>query len=428
MVGALARAASAIAVTVAPSSNKKLAHTLRARRGLIERVRLRASAVRDTARPLLWLHAPSVGEGLQARPIAEALRAAHPDWQFAYTYFSPSAETFAESIAADITDYLPFDGAREADAMLDAIKPSALVFVKLDVWPVLVQRAVARGIPVGLVSATLAAGSGRLGMFSSLVLRDAYAALTAVGAIDVANGLRLQTLGVNDSVVRTTGDTRFDQVWARAQSVDRRSVLLTLLASARPTLVAGSTWPADDMVLGDSWIAVRRAVPSARLIIAPHEPTDAYVTALLKWARANKLRAVRLSVLEERVSLVDADADVIVVDRVGILGELYAVANAAFVGGGFHSAGLHSVIEPAAFGVPVAFGPGHTMSREAGLLLAAGGAVSMRTSRALTEVLTQWLADRNKREREGQRAREVVRAELGATSRSVALIEEMIRV
>ncbi len=427
MVGALARTASAIAVTVAPSSNKKLAHSLRARRGLIERVRLRASAVRDLARPLVWLHAPSVGEGLQARPIAAALRAAHPEWQFAYTYFSPSAETFAESIAADITDYLPFDGAREADAMLDAIKPSALVFVKLDVWPVLVQRAVARGIPVGLVSATLAARSGRLGTFSRLVLHDAYAALTSVGAIDVANGVRLQALGVKETAVRTTGDTRFDQVWARAQNVDRRSVLLTLLSSARPTLVAGSTWPSDDMVLGDSWIAVRRAVPTARLIIAPHEPADDYVNALLKWARANKLRAVRLSVLEERASPVDADADVIVVDRVGILGELYAVASAAFVGGGFHSAGLHSVIEPAAFGVPVAFGPGHTMSREAGLLLAAGGAVSMRTSRALTEVFTQWLADRNKREREGQRAREVVRAELGATSRSVALIEEMIR-
>ena len=113
--------------------------------------------------------------------------------------------------------------------------------------------------------------------------------------------------------------------------------------------------------------------------------------------------------------------------RVGILGELYAIASAAFVGGGFHAAGLHSVIEPAAFGVPVAFGPRHSMSREAGLLLAAGGAASVRTSRALAEVLTQWLADGKKREREGQRARDVVQNELGATLRSVALIEELLR-
>lgn len=424
--GAVARAATALAVSVAPSSNGKLAQSLRARRGLLDRIRARAAEVRDPSRPLIWLHAPSVGEGLQARPVAHALRLAHPDWQFAYTYFSPSAERFAESVGADVTDYLPFDTVRDADAMLDALKPTALVFVKLDVWPVLVERAVARRIPVGLLSATLSPASGRLGFFSRLALNDAYASLATVGAIDAANGERLLQLGVRANVVRVTGDTRFDQVWARAESVDRTSPLLSLLTSARPTLVAGSTWPADDAVLFDAWLAVRRAVPTARLIIAPHEPTAAHIEPLETWARKHKLRALRLSVLEERSSSTDAEADMIILDRVGILGEVYAVASAAFVGGGFHSAGLHSVIEPAAFGVPVAFGPRHQMSREAGLLLKAGGAAAVRTSRALAEVLTQWLADRNKREREGQRARDVVRIELGATARSVALVEDLI--
>ncbi len=358
--------------------------------------------------------------------MAHALRLAHPDWQFAYTYFSPSAERFAESVGADVTDYLPFDTVRDAEAMLDALKPTALVFVKLDVWPLLVERAVARRIPVGLLSATLSPASGRLGFFSRLALHDAYESLATVGAIDAANGERLLQLGVRATVVRVTGDTRFDQVWARAESVDRTSPLLSLLTSTRPTLVAGSTWPADELILFDAWLAVRRAVPTARLIVAPHEPTAAHIEPLDAWARKNKLRTLRLSVLEERSSSTDAEADVIIVDRVGILGEVYAVASAAFVGGGFHSAGLHSVIEPAAFGVPVAFGPRHTMSREAGLLLKAGGAAAVRTSRALAEVLTQWLADRNKREREGQRAREVVRAELGATARSVALVEDLI--
>ena len=422
----MARAATAVAVSVAPSSNGKLAQSLRARRGLLDRIRARAAAVRDPSRPLIWLHAPSVGEGLQARPVAHALRLAHPNWQFAYTYFSPSADRFAESVGAEVTDYLPFDTVRDADAMLDALKPTALVFVKLDVWPLLVERAVARRIPVGLLSATLSAASGRLGFFSRLVLNDAYASLATVGAIDAANGERLLQLGVRANVVRVTGDTRFDQVWARAESVDRASPLLSLLRSTRPTLVAGSTWPADNLVLFDAWLAVRRAVPTARLIIAPHEPTTAHIEPLEAWARKNKLRALRLSVLEERSSSTDAETDIIILDRVGILGEAYAVASAAFVGGGFHAAGLHSVIEPAAFGVPVAFGPRHTMSREAGLLLAAGGAATVRTSRALAEVLTQWLADRNKREREGQRARDVVRTELGATARSVALVEDLV--
>lgn len=393
---------------------------------MLDRVRTRAAAVRDVQRPLVWLHAPSVGEGLQARPVAHALRTAHPEVQLAYTFYSPSAARFADSVGADITDYLPFDGARECDAMLDALKPTALVFVKLDVWPVLVARAAARGIPVALLSATLAPGSGRLGAFSKMLLHDAYAALRSVGAIDAQHGARLQLLGVRESVIRVTGDTRFDQVWSRAEAVDRTSPLLTLLRSKRPTLVAGSTWPADDAVLGDAWIAVRRAIPGARLIVAPHEPTDVHVQSLEAWAKTHRLRVVRLSVLQERAGSGDGDADVIVLDQVGLLGDVYALADAAFVGGGFHAAGLHSVIEPAAFGVPVAFGPRHTMSREAGLLLAAGGGATARTSRALAEVLTQWLGDQQKREREGQRAREVVRAELGATARSVALVEELL--
>jgi 3-deoxy-D-manno-octulosonic-acid transferase len=372
------------------------------------------------------MHAPSVGEGLQARPVAHALRAQHPDVQLAYTFYSPSAERFAESIGADITDYLPYDGAAECDAMLDALKPSALVFVKLDVWPVLVARAVARGIPVALLSATVAPGSSRLGTMSRLVLHDAYAALRSVGAIDAANSSRLQRLGVRMSALRITGDTRFDQVWARAQSVDRASPLLTALLSPRPTLIAGSTWPADESVLCESWMAVRRACPAARLIIAPHEPTEARVAALAAWAKAQRLRAVRLSRAETSDVPADRDADVIIVDRVGVLGDLYAIADAAFVGGGFHAAGLHSVIEPAAFGIPVAFGPRHTMSREAGLLLAAGGGAAITTARALTEVASQWLSDKKKREREGERAREVVRAELGATDRSVALVEGLL--
>jgi len=392
---------------------------------VLDRVRHRAAAVRDPSKPLVWLHAPSVGEGLQARPVARALRERHPDLQLAYTFFSPSAEKFAESIGADITDYLPFDGTSECDAMLDALKPAALVFVKLDVWPVLVARATARGIPVALLSATLAPGSSRLGTFSKMLLRDAYAALRSVGAIDAAHGTRLQALGVRPSVVRVTGDTRFDQVWARAQDIDRGSPTLAPLASNRPTLIAGSTWPADESVLCESWLAVRRACPTARLIIAPHEATENHITSIESWARKQRLRVVRLS-KHAKADATERDADVVIIDRMGVLGDLYAIGDAAFVGGGFHTAGLHSVIEPAAFGIPVAFGPRHDMSREAGLLLAAGGGASVRTARALTEVLTQWLTDKKKREREGERARAVVQQELGATDRSVALVEALL--
>jgi len=394
----------------------------------LARVADASRAVRSPARPLVWMHAPSVGEGLQARPVAHRLRALHPEWQLAYTYFSPSAEPFAASIGADITDYLPFDGRREADAMLDALQPSLLVFVKLDVWPTLVERATARNVPVALLSATLAPRSGRMGLMARLLLRDAYSALQGVGAIDQANADRLLALGVRPDVLEVTGDTRFDQVWARAQGVDRQQPLLQALASSRPTLVAGSTWPADEAVLLPAFARALREgddQPRPRLIIAPHEPTAEHLAPILGWARSSGLSVATLAKAESDAAA--ARSDVIVVDRVGVLGDLYALANVAFVGGGFHDAGLHSVIEPAAFGAPVLFGPGHDMSREAGLLLAAGGARVVRDAGECAAAMGAWLSESAARAVAGATALALVQRELGATERSVGLVQRLVR-
>lgn len=423
-----ARIATRIATRLAPASDTKLWRSLAARRGLLERVADASRAVRSAARPLVWIHAPSVGEGLQARPVAHRWRALHPEWQLAYTYFSPSAEPFAASIGADITDYLPFDGRREADAMLDALQPAVLVFVKLDVWPNLVERATARNIPVVLLSATLAPRSGRTGMWARLLLRDAYRALQGVGAIDQASADRLLALGVRPDVLEVTGDTRFDQVWARAQGVDRRQPLLPALASSRPTLVAGSTWPADERVLLPAYARLRDdgdAHVRPRLIIAPHEPTAAHLAPIRDWALSSGLTVATLTEAESDAAA--AQRDVIVVDRVGVLGDLYALANVAFVGGGFHAAGLHSVIEPAAFGAPVLFGPGHDMSREAGLLLAAGGARVVRDAGECAAAIGAWLSEPAARAVAGAAALALVQRELGATERSVRLVQRLVR-
>ena len=423
--------AARLVTRVAPTSDSKLWRSFAARRGLLGRISAAARDVRDPAKPLIWMHAPSVGEGLQARPVAHRLRALHPDVQLAYTFFSPSAETFAASIGADITDYLPFDGQREADAMLDALQPSALVFVKLDVWPTLVERAAARGIPVALLSATLAARSGRSGPMSRMLLHDAYRALQAVGAIDQRNADRLVALGVRAEVLEVTGDTRFDQVWARAQGMDRAQPMLQALTGTRPTLLAGSTWPADESVLLDAFARLMaRAARDGdvnerpRLIIAPHEPTPTHVEPILDWVRAKQFSCATLAAAaSDRAA---AESDVIVVDRVGVLGDLYALADVAFVGGGFHSAGLHSVIEPAAFGAPVLFGPGHDMSREAGLLLAAGGARIVHDAGGLAAALQDWLIAPLRRQVAGAAARALVQQELGATERSVRLVQRLL--
>jgi 3-deoxy-D-manno-octulosonic-acid transferase len=226
---------AALAAHLAPAgAESKLWRSLAARRGIRGRYASWAAAHRDPERPLLWLHAPSVGEGLQARPIAELVRARRPDVQLAYTHFSPSAERFAAAIGADFVDYIPFDTAGDAHAALQALRPTALVFSKLDVWPQLVAAASAAGTRLGLVSATLAASSSRRGGAASALLRPAYAALDRVGAISDDDARRLVALGVRPDAVTVTGDTRYDQVWARARRTSLSSELLAPLGRAGP--------------------------------------------------------------------------------------------------------------------------------------------------------------------------------------------------
>jgi 3-deoxy-D-manno-octulosonic-acid transferase len=414
-----ARLAHALS-SVAPHSRQKLLATFAERRGILVRY---AAFRRDTARPLLWMHAPSVGEGLQARPVLQLARARRPDLQLAYTWFSPSARSFASSLDVDFRDALPFDATPDMRAALAALAPSAIVFSKLDVWPTLAREASHRGTRLGLISATLAHSSSRRSPLASSLLREAYARLERVGAISSEDADRLISLGVPSARVSVTGDTRYDQVWARAQGVNREGELLAPLVSDRFTLVAGSTWPADEAQLLPAWsrLARRHATRRPRLIIAPHEPTAAHLAPIERWAQSERLDAARLS------DACAATAEVVIVDRVGVLGDLYALADAAFVGGGFHAAGLHSALEPAAFGAPVLFGPRHHASRDAGLLLDADGAVSAASAADLERTLDHWLTEPDARVAAGHSARAVVHRGLGAAERSWQLVEALLR-
>jgi 3-deoxy-D-manno-octulosonic-acid transferase len=417
------------AVPVAARFDKKIARGLDARRGLLDRLAAWARAHRDPTRPLVWMHAPSVGEGLQAKPVLEALRAERPDWQLAYTFFSPSAERLAHSLPVDVTDYVPFDRPSDVETALAALQPRALVFSKLDVWPELTLAAARRGVRLGLISATVSPGSSRLRWPTRGWAQPAYRALERVGTISEDDARRLQRLGVRAGALTVTGDTRYDSVSERAERLDRAREPFARLAAAGTqggtfTIVAGSTWPADEAVVLPAFADLRAQVPDARLVLAPHEPNPDHLAGIAQVAQRSRLpRPVRLSQLEHA-----AASPVIVVDRVGILADLYALGDAAFVGGGHHRAGLHSVLEPAVFGVPVTFGPYWTMSRDAGLLLQHGAAVALPAD-GRHALLSQWLVwhhDPAARQAASEASRQVVAAGRGAAERTTRLVRELV--
>jgi 3-deoxy-D-manno-octulosonic-acid transferase len=395
----------------------KLARGIRGRRGVVERMEAWAREHRDPARPLAWFHAPSVGEGHQARAVIEAFRALRPEAQVVYTYFSPSAEAFARAVPADFADYLPLDAAGEVRRALGALCPDVVAFSKYDVWPVLTREATARGVRLLLLSATLPAASGRLRAPSRALLAPAYARLGAVAAISAEDAERFGRLGVPAERRSVMGDARFDQVWARARAVDCASPLLALFGGFEgATLVAGSTWPDDERHLLPAFAALRKGRRALRLILVPHEPTSAHLDASERRMDALGLAHARLS------SAGAPSAEVVLVDRVGVLGDLYALADVAYVGGGFGSAGLHSVLEPAAFGVPVLFGPRHANAREAGELVAAGGAFEVATGADAERILAGLVDVYELRARAGRIARSYVEARLGAAQRGAELV------
>jgi 3-deoxy-D-manno-octulosonic-acid transferase len=407
---------------VASAFNSKLRHGYEGRRGVITRTEEWGRQKRKTGRPLIWFHAPSVGEGLQAESVLQAFTRRHPDWQIAYTYFSPSAEPLANRLEVGYADFLPYDLPSHIDRVLDAVRPDVLVFTKLDLWPELATRAANRGISVVIIAATVRPGSGRLRWPVRTLLHPGYAVIRAAGVIAPDDGERLLLLGVPADAIHVTGDPRMDSVARKHGAVDPGDPLLRFGHDAT-TLIAGSTWPPDERVVLSAFARIRQEHPNVRLVVVPHEPTDQHLRELDAVASGLQLpRPARMRGLSE-------PGDLIVVDTVGLLAALYGAGDMAYVGGGFGRAGLHSVLEPAAWSLPVVFGPRWRESRDAHLLITTGGARELNAvdpehaSGQLADIWTRWLTETETRRDVGRRARQVIDRELGASDRSVDLIE-----
>lgn len=414
---ALLRAGRMLARPIAGRGSSKLARGIRGRRGVVEAMEAWAGRARDVGRPLVWLHAPSVGEGLQAQAVLEALQERRPDLQSVFTHFSPSAEKLARCMSADWAGYLPWDLPGDAVRAVSALRPDILVFTKTEVWPNLGRVAAEGGAATALVAATLPASSSRLGPWARRLLGPSLGRLDAVLAIAQEDAERFVALGARPDAVEVAGDPGIDSAARRAAATDRDAPwLVPFQGDPAPIVVAGSTWPADERVLVPALTRVRQAVQPLRLIVAPHEPDEGHLRPLESALVGAGWTPERLGDVEARGN--PGTADAVVVDRVGVLAQLYTVATAAYVGGGFHDEGLHSVLEPAAAGVPVAFGPRHDNARAAADLAANGGGRVVSDTDALARALTEWLTDPPARARSSRAGSDYIGSHRGAAARS----------
>jgi len=407
--------AARLAVRALAPFRPKLRAGLAGRRGALER--LEALGRRAGGR-LVWMHTSSVGEYEQARPIAALLRQHHADLEILHTFFSPSGHEFAHRLGEALhVEYLPEDTPAAARRALAALRPRALVFVKYDVWPNLVVEARRRGVPALLLDATLQPRSWSLRRPARPLYRDVYRRLEVISTVSEADAARFRHLVPGHPGLFADGDTRFDQVLQRRRAARRVGLAAALACTPRPfTFVAGSTWGPDEARLLPAWRALRdgwRQETPPRLVLVPHEPTLPGLRRLETELRRVALSWRRYSDVETRG--LDG-AEVVVVDRVGILAELYELGDAAYVGGAF-TTGVHSLLEPAVFGLPLLFGPRHHNAPEADGLLAARAAAVVRSATDLERELATLSGDTAARHARGERARAFVESNLGASER-----------
>jgi 3-deoxy-D-manno-octulosonic-acid transferase len=409
--------------------SSKLAMGIRGRQHALVELTDWAVAHRERERPLVWLHAPSVGEGLQAMATLAALKRERPDLQAVYTYFSPSALPLARRMPADVSAFLPWDVHAEMETLIEALSPDLIAFTKTEVWPGVAAAAFGHGVPVVLVAATLPPGAGRLRAPARVLLRSTFRQLERVLAISPEDGERFLRLDVRQERIDVTGDPAVDSAWQRVREADPAAPYLApFRADPQPTVVAGSTWEEDEAVLLPA-VGRLRSDPKGpgtgfRVIIAPHEPTDSHLARLEGELRGMGIRSARLSVVEAQASTVGCE--VVLVDRVGILSHLYTVGTVAFVGGGFGTRGLHSVLEPAAAGIPSLFGPHHLNSRAAGELQERGGGVSVTGADPLLSRLRGWVGDPEQAREAGERASGYIEVHRGAAQRTAAVLSGLL--
>lgn len=367
----------------------------------------------------IWIHAASVGEFEQARPLIERLRASQDGIKIVVTFFSPSGYEMRKDYAlADAVLYLPFATRRNARRFLEALKPSMAIFMKYEFWPAYLRELKKRNIPTYSISSIFRPTQRFFHWYGKSALR-LLKCFTHLYVQDEASRRLLAEHGVHE--VSVVGDTRFDRVDEIKAKGHPMPLVEQFIDGASHVLVAGSTWPEDEVLLKQYVERVKELMnEGVKFILVPHEINEAHLHFIFQLFKGRFVRYSALETMSDAVSRYNIlqRAEVLVVDRMGLLSSLYAYGHAAYIGGGFGE-GIHNTIEAAVYGLPVVFGPHYHHFREAQGLIDANAARSIKDYSELESALNTAL---EQHETIGAKAAEYVQSEKGATEK---ILEEI---
>lgn len=397
----------------------KIQRGIRGRKNLFSRLEEKIQVFGERKRILI--HAASMGEFEQARPVLRELRNHFPEHILCVSVFSPSAfENVHNHPEADIVTYLPFDSLRACRKFLNIIRPQALLFTRYDLWPNLIWEAWRRKIQILLFDASVQETSLRHKPLVRQFNRAIFNTLNAICVISQDAAENIQKNFAPQTPVFVIGDTRFDQVVFRAKEKPLTTIVAEPVTKWRQTIVAGSTWPEDEEIILPAFARIVQLQPGAKLILVPHEPSEEHLHKSETECRQLSLKSQRMSNFDE-----NKEADIMIVDRIGVLANLYAAGQAAFIGGSF-GPGVHNVLEAAAHAIPVFFGPKMLNSPEALDMVEQGCGFIVNTSDEVVELLANWFGKQNEWQHLADKAAQFVTIRTGASKKIIKILKERI--
>ncbi len=362
---------------------------------------------------LIWMHCASLGEFEQGRPLLDRLKKAYPDHKLVLSFFSHSGyEVQKDYKGVDLVVYLPLDTPKNVNKFLDSIQPKLAIFVKYEFWPNFLKELNKRNVPTLLISGIFRKNQH----FFRKNNKRSLKILRSFSHFFVQNDDSKKLLNkVGLTNVSLSGDTRFDRVQDVILQRQELPFIRDFTQNAY-VLIAGSTWPKDETLLVK--YINEKAQEQEKFILVPHEIDEHKIQNLYK---SIKKPSVRWSKIKEKSP---SDFQVLIVDTIGILTSVYAYADVAYIGGGF-GAGIHNILEPATYSIPILIGPNYQKFQEALDLVEIHACFEVNSQESLNQHLIRLLQESTFRKEAGTKAGNYVRKHTGASDEILEYIEKL---
>jgi 3-deoxy-D-manno-octulosonic-acid transferase len=362
----------------------------------------------------IWIHAASLGEFEQGRPVIEALKKQAPHFKILLTFYSPSGYEIRKNYEmADYVFYLPLDTRRNAKKFIKLVKPELVIFIKYEFWRNFLITLKELQIPTYLISTIFRKDQ----LFFKWYGRWYKKILDSINWFFVQNIESQQLLNkIGYTNLSVSGDTRFDRVFEISQQVKSFPVI-EKFTSGHFVIIIGSSWKEDEEILFDY---INNDSNNIRFIIAPHEIHDSNIIRIIKNCYRKTIRYSNANI--ENIH----DNEILLIDNIGMLSSIYQYGNLAYIGGGFTN-GIHNILEAATFGLPVIFGPNHRKFQEAIDLIHSGGAFEASDKLTAAKMFDRLVIDNNFCLVAGNICKQFVEEKKGATNMITQYILERLK-